>query len=81
MFGYAHVKVNGTKNLSVKINFIIISYNFYLQVESILEVESIIFLRSQTSYNQFYTPRINFGPSRSGTKDTLEVAEISQILS
>jgi len=54
--------------LRVKINYIIKSNKSLLQVESILETESILLESNQTCDNQFYTYRINYGHSRSGTK-------------
>jgi len=42
MFGYIHVKVCETINLSVEFNFRIRSYNFWLQVDSIFEAKSVV---------------------------------------
>jgi len=36
-----------------------------------MEAKSILLERNQTCWNQFYASRINFEPSRSGTKHTL----------
>jgi hypothetical protein len=62
MFGFIHAKVSWTNNLSVRINSRIRSYDFYLQVESIL------LLRNQAKQNQFYTSSINSDCSRIETK-------------
>ena len=70
MFGFIHVKVSCTINLCIKINSRLKSYKSKLQVESILHESN------QTYQNQFYTSKINYDLSRSGTKHTNELVQI-----
>jgi hypothetical protein len=73
MLWYIHAKVNLTKNLNVKINSRIRSYDFYLQIESI------ILLKNKTNQNQFYTSKINSECSKIKTKHTLNLLWIRYI--